>query len=310
MAYQKILLSIVIVNYNVKEHLAKCLDSIYEHVKEISFEIIIIDNNSNDGSSDLIKQKYPEILVLRNDFNAGFSAANNQGISIARGEYIFLLNPDTCMIDDSFIKMFEFLKQKGKNVLVSPRLVNTQGKIEHSAWKAIGVTDILWESVLFNQFFDNKYPVSKYISPQIIETATGAALLFSKDIIKDVGYLDDELFWSEDDDFCLRIRQNGGSIYYFPGTTIKHHGKQSSLKNMKIAYANANISKMKYYKKHHSTFKAFLAKFFTFIRITIRLFILSFLFPFKMEYRQQLFAYSYTFKIFFKYLFNEKILIR
>ena len=309
MTNKKIQLSIIIVNYNVKEYLIRCINSIYNHIKEIKFEIIIIDNNSSDGSADLITNKFPEIIFLKNNFNAGFSAANNQGIAKSQGEYIFLLNPDTCLVDDHFVKMFLFINENEKNVLVSPRLLNTDGTIQHSAWKKIAAIDILLETVLFKKSFYNKYPLENYFTPQAIDTTAGAAMLFSKNLIDSIGYLDENFFYSEDDEFCQRIRNNGGIIYYFPGMSIVHHGKRSALQNIKISYANATISKLKYYKKHQSSSKAFLVKIFIFIHIITRLCILPILFPLKKKFRQQLFAYIFTFQMYFRYLYDEKILI-
>lgn len=242
-------LSIIIVSYNVKEELLKCIGSIFTYLKEIRLEIIIIDNNSSDGTVKIVNSKFPSVTCISNASNVGFSEANNQGIRVSLGDYILLLNPDIYLYDDSLKAMLDYIKTRDDNELLSPRLLNSDNTIQTSAWKDKGLFVMLLELV---RIFIDEYPLNKFTTPQQVDNVAGAAMLFKRTLIGKIGFLDSELFWMEDFDYCYRLRKKGGKVIYFPGASIVHYGGKSTDKNLKIAYANANVSKLKFYKKHHS----------------------------------------------------------
>jgi len=242
-------LSVVIVNYNVKPLLRLCVTSLYEHIRGISFEVVVVDNHSTDGSNEMIRDEFPQVKLIKNNYNAGFAHANNHGIAVSEGNCILVLNPDTVFIDDSFFGMLDFVKEKGGNVLVAPRLLNTDGSLQNNVWRDLTVGFVILELFFLDRLFTFNYPIENYTQPQRVDYVTGAAMLFSKNLVERVGVFRPVLFWVEDVDLCFRIRQNGGEVYYFPGTSIVHHGGQSSRKELQLFYSNANLSKVKYFRK-------------------------------------------------------------
>jgi GT2 family glycosyltransferase len=296
--------SIIIVNYNVRQLLLECINSIYVHFNCVSFEIIVTDNNSGDGSCDAVKNAFPEVIIIRNNTNEGFSQANNQGIKASKGKYILLLNPDTCFFDSSMCRLIDFVRERGTNILVAPKLLNRDKSLQYSAWKDKGLYVMLQESL---RIFKSAYKLEKYNKPVEVDNVAGAAMLFPKELVERIGYLDIDIFWMEDFDFCYRAREAGIAVYYFPGASIVHYGGQSSEKNLNIAYANSIISKLKFYKKHHpgwKTFLTFLLTLFHIIGYTLFLFIVS---PFNEQYRKKIAPYFYTFRKFIEYLFTGKV---
>ena len=131
-----ITVSIIIVNYKVKEFIIPCIESIYENQpKNYLFEIIIVDNNSRDGSIEIINKKFPYVITIENKKNVGFSPAVNQGAKKAKGKFLFLLNPDTLLIEDSLSKLISFAKKQNNLGVIGPCLVNKSGEIQQSFWR-------------------------------------------------------------------------------------------------------------------------------------------------------------------------------
>lgn len=126
----QIYLSIIIVNYNVKEFLEQCLISVRNALKGISAEILVIDNSSSDGSAELIQEKFPDIQITVNSKNAGFARASNQGLQIAQGEFIALLNPDTLVQEDTFSKMLDFFKAQPRAGMLGCKILNPDGSLQ------------------------------------------------------------------------------------------------------------------------------------------------------------------------------------
>src|SRR6185312_13634942 len=284
-------LSIVIVSYNVEKLVLESISSIYKHLHDISLEIIVVDNNSTDNTIQAVTGKFPQVHIIRNMANVGFSEANNQGIKTAKGDYILLLNPDTYLTDDSLVKMLAFAKTTNNNTLLAPRLLNADLSLQISAWKD---KSLLVMALELMRVFIDRYPLKNYSTPQQVENVAGAAMLFSKSVVNSIGYLDNELFWMEDFDYCYRLRKAGGSVIYSPESFIIHYGGKSSTQNLKVAYANANISKLKFYKKHFSSLNTFLAEAIIFVHITSRLLLFMFLSPFHRNSRKQFSAYTFT----------------
>jgi hypothetical protein len=203
-------LSIIIITLNNKRILEECINSIRRSTKSISYEIIVVDNNSSDGTQANIRSKYPDIALIENKKNLGFSGANNMGLKIARGRYFALLNDDTYLKEDAFSKMIEFLDNETGIGICGPKLLNTDGSIQQpgsifSAYK--------WRSN----------------SPTEINFVIGACMFIRADVIKKIGLLDENLFfYNEDLDLCKRARSAGFKVVYYPDSHIFHYGGYSS----------------------------------------------------------------------------------
>jgi GT2 family glycosyltransferase len=295
--------SIIIVNYNVRQLVLDCISSINTFFTCVSYEIIVVDNNSTDNSVGAIKNIFPDTIIISNKANEGFSEANNQGIKAAKGKYIFLFNPDTYFIDSSVCRLMDFIKEKG-NILVTPKLLNNDRTLQYSAWKDKGLHIMFQESF---RLFRSAYPLEKYTTPQRVDNVAGAAMLFPKELIEKIGYLDSNIFWMEDFDYCYRIRKAGMDIYYYPEAAIVHYSGQSSEKNLNVAYANLIISKLKFYKKHHPGFKTVLTFMFTLLHLTGYTLFLLLVSPFSGHYRKKIRPYLYTFRKFVIYFFTNKV---
>lgn len=297
-------LSIIIVNYDVKQLILDCIRSIYTHLQCTSFEIIVVDNNSTDDSVDAISKAFPEVILIRNNTNVGFSEANNQGIRAANGNYIFLLNPDTYFIDSSICKMIDFVKAKGNSILVAPKLLNSDRTLQYSAWRDKDLYVMMQESF---QLFKSVYKLERFTAPVTVDNVAGAAMLFPKELVEKAGYLDSDIFWMEDFDYCYRARKGGVLVYYYPDASIVHYGGQSSETNPKVAYSNFIISKLKFYKKHHPGFKTFLVSTFTLFHLVAYTLFLLLVSPFSRNYRKKIKPYLYTFKKFVRYAVTGKV---
>jgi len=241
-------ISIVIVSYNVSRYLDKCISSILSQ-KNAEFEIIVVDNNSSDGTVDFLTKKYPSVKIFANKENHGFSTGNNSGIRAATQDLILLLNPDTELPEyDTLEKMKKYMVTNPDTGILAPCLLNTDGTFQPSFWNFPKVADILQELFYLHRVQKKEAP----IVPITISAAAGAALCMNKALANRLGGLDPDIFWMEDTDFCYRASKAEEKIIYHPGIKIIHHGGKSSDNNYQISIPNQVISKIKYFRKNGS----------------------------------------------------------
>ncbi|MEN9523211.1 MAG: hypothetical protein RL065_1588 [Bacteroidota bacterium] len=298
--------SIIIVSYNVKELLLQTIKSIYATSKMLQFEIIVVDNNSNDESVDAIKNKFNDIVVIENKFNAGFSGANNQGMKIAKGDYIFLLNPDTELKNDALQILSDFLETHDDCVIAAPQLLNSDLSIQNSAWQNHSPINLIAETFYLHRFFSGiNYSSEKFKTTFEAKTLSGAALFFDKKWLNKLIGLDENLFWMEDIDFCFRA-QKYGELFYCKDAIVVHHSGQSQKKNYNVSISNQLLSKLKFYRKNFSFTWVLLANISCFIFILSRCIILSLISPLNEIYNLKRKAYYYSMNRYWKYiLFND-----
>jgi GT2 family glycosyltransferase len=296
-------ISIVIVNYNVKQLLINCLHSIYSNSNGLDVEIIVIDNDSFDGSAEAIKEQFSDINLIENKFNGGFSGANNQGIQIAKGKYIFLLNPDTEIKEDALLKLFRYMENHSNVAIAAPQLLNSDGSLQISAWKNQSVFNMILETFYLHLLFKiTDYPVSFFNATFNPDTLSGAALFFDKRLIEKIGGMDEQLFWMEDIDLCYRAERQG-EIVYLQDSKVMHHSGQSSKKNYNVTLSNQLLSKLKFYKKHFNILSVWLGNVFCFFLILSRIIVFTVISPFKEIWVLKAKAYRYSLNRFFRYLF-------
>ena len=246
-------LSIVIVNYNVKYFLEQCLHTAIKAGLKLSSEIIVVDNDSVDGSCQMVETKFPDVILIANKENVGFSKANNQAIRIAKGEYILLLNPDTVVEEDSFIKIIEFMDKTPDAGALGVKMIDGKGRFlpeskrglptpEVAFWKMFGFSKLFPRSKRFGQ-----YHLGYLDNDQIhkVDVLAGAFMLLRRETLRKVGLLDEDYFmYGEDIDLSYRIIKGGYNNYYFPETTIIHYKgestKKGSINYVKVFY-NAMI---------------------------------------------------------------------
>jgi GT2 family glycosyltransferase len=225
-------LSIIIVSYNTRELLEGCINSIYETTKNLKYEIVIVDNASQDGSPEMIENKFKNIMLIRNYQNVGFAKANNQAIRIAKGKYLLLLNTDTIVEDRAIGNMVEFLEHHPKVAAVGPKVLDfdgifkTKGYYFPSIYRALiglfGLNKLLSEKVkqiLFPKFYWNKNECKK------IDWAQAACLMIRMNAMKEIGDLcEDFFFYYEDLEWCYRAKKKKYEIWYCPSASVRHLG--------------------------------------------------------------------------------------
>ncbi len=235
-------LSIVIVSYNTKELLRECIESIYKNSNNLSFEIVVVDNNSHDGSVEMVKKEFKDVILVENKENLGFSKANNIGVKKTSARYVLFLNADTVVYDKTLKYMVDFMDKKKDAGAATCKLVLPSGKIDDAShrgfptpWNSFshfsGLSKIFPKTKLFGGYSLGFEDFSK---THAIDALAGAFMLVRKEAGEEVGWWDEDyFFYGEDIDFCYMLKQNGWKIYYVPEVSILHYkGVSGGLKKI------------------------------------------------------------------------------
>ena len=246
-------LTIIIVNYNVKYFLEQCLYAALKACTRVSSEIIVVDNDSVDGSCQMVEEKFQEVQLIANKENLGFSKANNQAIRIARGEYILLLNPDTVVEEDCFLKIVEFMDKTPDAGGLGVKMIDGRGRFLPESKRGLPTPEVaFWKMFGFSRLFPHSKRFGQYHLGYLdndqtheVEVLAGAFMLLRRTTLDKVGLLDEDYFmYGEDIDLSYRITKGGYKNYYFPETTIIHYKgestKKGSINYVKVFY-NAMI---------------------------------------------------------------------
>ncbi|WP_145324265.1 glycosyltransferase family 2 protein [Paenibacillus xylanexedens] len=239
-------ISIIIVNFNTRQLTLDCLASVYASQTFYQYEVIVIDNASHDGSVEAIREVYPDVQLIANQNNSGFSVANNQGMEVAKGRYILLLNSDTVIQSDTLHTMIYFMDRHPEMGASGCKVILPDGSLDKackrgfptpsaSFYYAFGISRLFPDRPKFNQYQlghlspDDEYPV---------DCLVGAFMLVRRETIEQVGGLDETFFmYGEDIDWCYRIKEAGWGIFYYPRTYIVHYkGASARRKPLKITY--------------------------------------------------------------------------
>ena len=264
-------LSVIIVNYNVEYFLEQCINSARTALSKTSGEIILVDNNSIDGSVELVKSKFPEIQLIENKENTGFSKANNQAMRIAKGEYVLLLNPDTVVEEDTFIKCIEFMDQHPDAGGLGVKMIDGKGRFLPESkrglptpwvafYKIFGISSLFKKSKKFGRYHLSYLDMNKVHEVEIL---SGAYMLMRKEALDKVGLLDEDFFmYGEDIDLSYRIIKGGYKNYYFPETSIIHYKgestKKSSVNYVFVFYRAMIIFAKKHFSEKNASWFSFL----------------------------------------------------
>ena len=258
-------LSIVIVNYNVKYFLEQCLISVKEALEGIDGEVFVVDNNSVDGSQQMLKERFPDINVILNEQNVGFAKANNQAMRVANGEYILLLNPDTVVESDTFHKVIDFMDSHPDAGGLGVKMVDGKGKFLPESKRSLPTPEVSFYKIFgLSQLFPKSKRFGKYHLSYLDENQTheveilaGAFMLMRKSVLDKVGLLDETFFmYGEDIDLSHRIILGGYKNYYFPEARIIHYKgestKKGSLNYVKMFYNAMKIFSEKHFSKKYA----------------------------------------------------------
>ena len=221
-------LSIIIVSFNTRDVLLDCLESVYAKTEGISYEIIVVDNASSDESPGSVAERFPDIHLISNDVNRGFSTANNQGICESTGRWVALLNPDTRLIENSFQKIARYLQKHSEFSILGPGIVNKSGQQSPTRLWEDTPLDAAWKILgLYNP--SNELQRMGGMQAKEVLVISGCCFVIRRELFEEIGLLDENYFlYNEEDDFCRRARQYGKRICFFPETWIQHlHGKST-----------------------------------------------------------------------------------
>ena len=275
-------LSIVIVNYNVKYFVEQCLHSVREAIKSINAEVFVVDNNSVDGSLPMIREKFPWVHLIENKENLGFSKANNLALRIAKGEFCLLLNPDTVVEEDTFIRCLEFMRNDPKAGALGVHMIDGKGKFLPeskralptplvSFFKVFGLSSLFPKSKLFGRYhlgYLSEFEINE------VDILSGAFMMLRNEALNKTGLLDESFFmYGEDIDLSYRIQKAGYKNYYYPETTIIHYKGESTKKgsiNYVIVFYHAMII---FARKHFSKKNAWIFSFLINLAIYFRAFL-------------------------------------
>ena len=259
-------LSIIIVNWNVRDLLDRCLASIYDSQVAIGhkcenlpqLEILVVDCASDDGSVLMVREKYPNVVLFPQDENIGFSRGNNLAMSAAIAPLFLLLNPDTEVSEDAIWQMLQFLESHPTVGILGPHTLNSDGSHQSTRRRfpslLTGVFESTWLSTLAPAAIHDHYFMRDSDDSEILEVdwVQGSALMLRRQVYEAIGGLDAGfVMYSEELDFCRRAKSAGWKVIYHGGARITHHGGQSSDQAPAFAQIQFHTSKLRYFRKHH-----------------------------------------------------------
>jgi len=278
-------LSVVIVNYNVKYFLEQCLNSVFESAKHCETEVFVVDNNSVDGSCAMVKSKFPQVKLIENKTNYGFSYANNQAIKQSKGEYVLLLNPDTVIEEKTLKTVCDFMDSHPDAGGLGVKMIDGKGRFlpeskrglptpKVAFYKIFGLSKIFKKSAKFGQYHLSYLDKDK---THEVDVLSGAFMLLRKEALDKVGLLDEAFFmYGEDIDLSYRITLGGYKNYYLPETTIIHYKGESTKKgsvNYVLVFYNAMIIfAKKHFSKKNAGFFIALIKIAIYLRAALAIF--------------------------------------
>ncbi len=256
---QKPDISIIIVNWKVRALLEECLNSIIRYSDGINLDIIVVDNDSQDGTSEMLIMEFPMVRVIALPKNLGFAAANNLALEQIRSDLIFLLNPDTEITEDFFPNILKYFVDNPQVGIVGPKIINPDQSLQLSVRRFPDLRSqilimLKLKNILVSNKFLSNYLLSNfdYDKEQDVEQIMGAAMIIRRQVFQTIGNFDEKFFiWFEEVDFCRRARQAGIAIKYFPGVKIIHQGGQSfSKRNVLRKQIIFDKSLLRYFFKH------------------------------------------------------------
>jgi hypothetical protein len=249
--------SILIVSWNTCQLLLDCLQSIYTSPPQVDFEIRIVDNASGDGSSQAVRERFPQVQVIDSPTNLGFAGGNNLAAQHARGQYFLLLNPDSILQSHAIDRLLAFLESTPSAGAVGPRLLNPDGSLQVSTYRTPGLFLEAWRLSYLDRLFPLSYYAGSHPKPFLVEVLGGACILVRSEIFQSLGGFDADFFvYSEEVDLCLRIRQAGWRLYHLPEVKVIHYAGQSTRQARDPMFLELYRNKVRFFQKHYGSRKA------------------------------------------------------
>lgn len=253
-------LSIVLVCWNNKAYLDPCLKSLYDTGMRNTFDVVVVDNGSTDGSQQMLAEKYPQVRIIQNESNLGLGKASNEGIEATQGRYILLLNNDTVVNGAAFDIMVDFLEEHSRVGAVGGKVLNPDGSVQSCYNHFSSLAEEFLVATRIGEMIRPGYPAvvrGEEIKP--VDWITSACLMVRRAALKEVGLLDENYFiYGDEADLQYRIKKAGWEIFYLPSATIIHYGGRSMTRwpRRKLVYRG----KMLFFQKHYSALKTSLLR--------------------------------------------------
>ncbi|WP_264563540.1 glycosyltransferase family 2 protein [Flavobacterium sp. N3904] len=261
-------LSVIILNYNVRYFLELCVLSVESALQNIDSEIIVVDNDSSDGSCQMLQSRFPNVKLIQNKENLGFPKGNNIGVSQAQGEYICILNPDTVVAEDTFEKVLTFAKNQKDLGIIGVKLIDGTGNFLPESKRGVPTPWVAFTKVSgLYKLFPKTNSFNKYYAQHLadnengkVDILVGAFMFLKRELYQEAGGFDENCFmYSDDIDLSYRILQKGKSNYYFHQTTVIHYKGESTVKDG--TYMKRFQDAMEFFYKKHFKVSVFFSAF-------------------------------------------------
>ena len=269
-------LSVVIVSWNVRELLRRCLQSVVyspqssvlsrtqDDDQGLRTEIIVVDNASSDGSVEMVRAEFPQVRLIANERNLGFTRGNNQGLALSRGRHVLFLNPDTEVVGDALATMVHYMDDHPDVGALGPLLRYPDGSVQSSRRRFPTLGTALFESTLLELWWPGNPWARRYRMAdwpddveQEVDWVVGACLLARREVLDQVGGFDEGFFmYSEEMDLCRRIKAAGWRVVYLPSAQVIHHEGKSSEQVVPARHIHFQTSKVRYFRKYHGSWAA------------------------------------------------------
>lgn len=263
--------SVILVSYNTLDLTRNCLKSLYEKTNGVNFEIFVVDNNSKDGSPEMVEREFPDVKLIRNSENKGFGAANNIAIKNSNAKYVFCLNTDTLLTGNSIKQFFDYMEQNPDVGAAGGQLTDVDGNFVSSVGIFAGTKRLLFSlfglRYIFPRYYKKKFALVKAVNYEKItevDSISGANLFLRKNLIDKIGAFDEQFFmYFEETDLCYRIHKAGYKVMFLPESKIIHlEGK--SFSPLKMRYHRSSM--LRYYKKNVGYLPYLILRFLFFVK--------------------------------------------
>ena len=229
-------LTVVIPNYNTRELLRNCLDSVYRYTEGISFEVICVDGNSPDGSADMVATDFPEVTLIRNESNESYARSVNKGIRMARGRYACLLDSDTLLIQNAFEPLVRFMDENPEVAVCGPQLLNPDGSVQHHIRGFANLSVFILQTLNWHKLFPKSKLMNRYYNTdfdyaktQPVQSIGTSAYVIRRSTWEAVGLMDERFRWAMPDlSYNYMLHRQGFKVYYTPCAQVIHFGGQTA----------------------------------------------------------------------------------
>lgn len=274
-------LSICILTRQAQDLLHDCLQSIYAQTQRVRFEIIVVDNGSQDGTLAMLRDEFPGVRVLANDHNAGFTRASNQAIRVSTGRYVLLLNNDTLILPHALDQLVEFADAHPEIGIVSPKVLNRDGTLQLQCRRSFATP---WDLFCYFAGLSRAFPQSRLFGRYLVtymdgavthavDAVSGSCMLIRRAVLDQIGLLDERFFaYQEDTDICFRAHQAGWQVWYFADAQIIHYGGQGGSRiDPYRSIIEWHKSYFRYYRKNLARRYVFLFNWFYYVAMGLKL---------------------------------------